>query len=330
MSAMPFVHRLSGNRYLPAVVLIVIVSAAAALFAGSYSLAMAHPTPHRVPVGVVGRDPVVARFVTALDAQLSTRLEVHTFPDHQAALGDVERQRVFAVLERRPPGDHITLGLVPAAGASIARVIGAAAPAASAATRTTLGVTDLKPLQATDPQGLVIFYITLAAVIVGFIGAAQLSVHAAALTPPERFAAIVAYSALGGFSIAATVDWRLHALRLPFTESWAILSLTMMTCGLVFTMFHIFMGRWALLPTWVLLVLLGNPASGGAVSWLLLPQPLGSLGRWLPPGASVNAQHTAIYFHGHQYVFPYAVLACWAVVAGAVSWTWRHRRYPKQ
>ena len=61
------------------------------------------------------------------------------------------------------------------------------------------------------------------------------------------------------------------------------------------------------------MVLLGNPSSGGAVSWPLLPSALGQIGRWLPPGRLVNAQHTAVYYQGHQVVFP--------------SWCWRPGRW---
>jgi hypothetical protein len=90
-------------------------------------------------------------------------------------------------------------------------------------------------------------------------------------------------------------------------------------------MFNTLVGRWAMLPTWGLMVLLGNPSSGGAVSWPLLPSVLGVIGQWLPPGASINAQHTAVYFPGHQHAFPFLVLAGWALLSSAVFWIWRHR-----
>ncbi|SCD93053.1 hypothetical protein GA0115246_108134 [Streptomyces sp. SolWspMP-sol7th] len=149
--------------------------------------------------------------------------------------------------------------------------------------------------------------------------------HARGLDPLERIACTAVYALLGGFTIAAVVDWWLGALHLPFTQSWLILAFTMFTCGMVFTMFNTLVGRWAMLPTWGVMVLLGNPSSGGAVSWPLLPSVLGHIGQWLPPGASVNAQHTAVYFRGHQHLFPYLVLAAWALVSCAVFWIWRHR-----
>jgi hypothetical protein len=112
---------------------------------------------------------------------------------------------------------------------------------------------------------------------------------------------------------------------LPFVESWLILALTMFVSGMVFSMFNTLFGRWAMLPTWGLMVIIGNPSSGGAVSWPLLPSPLGTIGRWLPPGGSVNAQHTAVYFQGHQHAFPFLVLGGWALLSCAVFWVWRHR-----
>jgi hypothetical protein len=134
---------------------------------------------------------------------------------------------------------------------------------------------------------------------------------------------------LGGLTIIAAVEWVLGALRLPLAESWLILSLTMFTCGAVFHMFNSLFGRWALAPTWILLVMLGNPSSGGAVSWPPLPSLLSKVGRWLPPGAAVNAQHTAIYFGQNQNAFPFVVLLVWAAVACAVfGFRRRTRRLP--
>ncbi|MFJ9910783.1 ABC transporter permease [Actinacidiphila glaucinigra] len=322
-------HPSGLSRYRPAAVIVLLLAVGAGLFAGSYSFAMAHPTPHHVPIGVVDDSPQLQKFVAGMDSGLSTELVQRRFATRAAAVDAVDRQHVFAVAQTRAGGGTVSFDLVPAAGASVARVLAAAAPVAASQAGVRLSLGDLRPLQPGDPQGLAIFYITLAAVIVGFLGAVQLTVHASELRPLERFATIVVYSVLGSLSIVAVVDWGLHVLRLPFLQSWAILTLTMVTSGLVFTAFYMLFGKWAILPTWLLMVLLGNPSSGGAVSWLLLPQPLGAVGRWLPPGASVNAQHNAIYFSGNQYAFPYLVLFGWAVAAAAVAWTWRRRRYPQ-
>ncbi|WP_432026904.1 ABC transporter permease [Streptomyces sp. 1222.5] len=318
--------RFRASPFLPATVLLLLIAAAAGLFAGSYTYAMANPTPHSIPTAVIGPygDPAARRFVGAMEQALDTSLRLREYGDRADAVRAVDEQKVFAVFEA-PVGRAITLDVSSASGASVAQVLGEAAPKVGRATGTPVVVHDLKPLQKGDPRGLAIFYISLAAVIIGFVGAIQLSVHARALNPMERIGFTAAYAVLGGFVIAAVVDWLLGALDLPFAQSWAILSLTMFASGMVFTMFNTLVGRWAMLPTWGLMVLLGNPSSGGAVSWPLLPSPLGLVGRWLPPGASVNAQHTAVYFRGHQHAFPFLVLAGWALVSCAVFLIWRHR-----
>ncbi|MDG9720441.1 ABC transporter permease [Streptomyces sp. DH24] len=319
--------RFKESPLLPATVLVLILAAAAGLFAGSYTYSMADPTPHSIPVAVVGsyeQDRGKA-FLDGMEKALNASVKVHPYPGVGAARAAIDEQEVFAVFDVRDDGRSVVLELSGASGATVAEVLGEAAPAVGRRTGVAVTVRDIKPLQEGDPRGLAIFYVSLAAVIIGFVGAIQLSVHARALTPPERVAFTAAYAMLGAFAIAAAVDWLLGALDLPFAESWAILALTMFASGMVFTMFNTLVGRWAMLPTWGLMVLLGNPSSGGAVSWPLLPSPLGAIGRWLPPGASVNAQHTAVYFPGHEHAFPFLVLAGWALVSCAVFWIWRHR-----
>ncbi|WP_406012423.1 ABC transporter permease [Streptomyces sp. NBC_00984] len=314
-----------ASPYLPAVVLLFIIAAAAGLFAGSYTYAMANPTPRNIPAAVVGeldtpRDKV---FLGRLEVALDTSLVLHEYATEAEARLALEEQKVFAVLRSENGG--VGLDVASASGASVAQLLAESTLKVGEAAHVPVKVTDVKPLQRGDPRGLALFYISLAAVIVGFIGAIQLSVNAKALEPLERVGFTVVYALLGGFSIAAVVDWLLGSVDLPFVQSWMILAFTMFTTGMVFTMFNALMGRWAMIPTWGLMVMLGNPSSGGAVSWPLLPSVLGFIGRWLPPGASVNAQHAAVYYQGHQRVFPYLVLAGWALVSCTVFWVWRHR-----
>ncbi|MFF3957911.1 ABC transporter permease [Streptomyces sp. NPDC001890] len=314
-----------ASPYLPAVVLLFIIAAAAGLFAGSYTYAMANPTPRNIPAAVVGRPdtPRDKVFLDRLEDELNASLVLHEYATAAGARTALEEQKVFAIL--RPENGGVGLDIASASGASVAQLLAESTLKVGEAAHVPVKVTDVKPLQRGDPRGLALFYISLAAVIVGFVGAIQLSVHAKALEPLERIGFTIAYALLGGFAIAAVVDWLLGSVDLPFVQSWMILSLTMFTTGMVFTMFNALIGRWAMLPTWGLMVMLGNPSSGGAVSWPLLPSVLGFIGRWLPPGASVNAQHAAVYYQGHQRIFPYLVLAGWLLVSCTVFWVWRHR-----
>ncbi|MFI9820692.1 ABC transporter permease [Streptomyces sp. NPDC052013] len=324
---MPDMPRVKDSPFLPATVLVLILGAAAGLFAWSYTYTMANPTPRSIPAAVVGPyEQARARaFLEGMEKALNASVEVRPYDTAAEARLAIEEQAIFGIFEVRDLGRTVTLDVSGASGASVAEVLSEAARGVGEKTGTTVTVRDIKPLQPGDPRGLAIFYISLAAVIIGFVGSIQLSVHARALNPLERIAFTAAYALLGGFAIAAAVDWLLGTLDLPFVESWLILALTMFTSGMVFTMFNTLIGRWAMLPTWGLMVLVGNPSSGGAVSWPLLPSALGAIGRWLPPGASVNAQHTAVYFPGHQHAFPFLVLAGWSLLACGVFLTWPHR-----
>ncbi|MFF0739892.1 ABC transporter permease [Streptomyces sp. NPDC004111] len=314
------------SPFLPATVLVLILAVAAGLFAGSYTYSMANPTPHRIPVAVAGDPgaPQIKALVAGTDLALPGSLTVTDYPTYAQAREAMDEQKAFAVL-RAQGRDGLAMDLSGASGASVAQVLDETAVQVGKEAGIKVTVKDVRPLQKGDPRGLALFYISLAAVIIGFVGAIQLSVHARGLNPAERIGFTAAYALLGGFAVAAVVDWLLGALDLPFVESWLILALTMFTSGMVFTMFNTLMGRWAMLPTWGVMVLLGNPSSGGAVSWPLLPSLLGHIGQWLPPGASVNAQHTAVYFQGHQHLKPFLVLAGWALVSSTVFWVWRHR-----
>ncbi|WP_019547963.1 hypothetical protein [Streptomyces sulphureus] len=320
-------RRFRDSPFLPGCVLVLIIGAAAGLFAGSYTYAMANPTPRNIPTAVVGSPsgiPESERFLDGMERALDSSMRLRHFADRKDAVRAVEEQRIFAILDAQQRG-VVRLDVSSASGATVAETLQRTGPEVGRSVGVRVDVHDLKPLSRGDPRGLAIFYISLAAVIIGFVGAIQLSVHAAGLTPGERIGFTAGYAVFGGFAVCAVVDWLLGSVRLPFVTSWGIIALTLFASGMVFTMFNALFGRWAMIPTWGLMVLLGNPSSGGAVSWPLLPSVLGEIGKWLPPGASVNAQHTAVYFPEHQLLQPYLVLAGWAVLSCGAFWIWRHR-----
>ena len=63
-------------------------------------------------------------------------------------------------------------------------------------------------------------------------------------------------------------------------------------------------GRWAIVPTWLFFVVLGNSSRGGAVSPPLLPAPFAFVSQWLPSGATVTSLRNAIYFPDYQHARP--------------------------
>src|SRR5919204_28137 len=65
----------------------------------------------------------------------------------------------------------------------------------------------------------------------------------------------------------------LGRLPVPVATTWGILALHVLAVASFASLISVLMGRWAILPTWLFFVVLGNSSSGGAVSPPLLPPP---------------------------------------------------------
>ncbi|MGC5412000.1 ABC transporter permease, partial [Streptomyces sp. DT225] len=153
----------------------------------------ANPTPHRVPTAVVS-EPDTSRgreFVAGMDKALDASLAIRVYPTAAAAREALDEQKVFAIVRSGARG--VSLDVAAASGAAVAQLLAESAVKVGDALDIPVAVQDVKPLQKGDPRGLALFYISLAAVIIGFVGAIQLSVHARALIPAERIGFTILY-----------------------------------------------------------------------------------------------------------------------------------------
>lgn len=68
-----------------------------------------------------------------------------------------------------------------------------------------------------------------------------------------------------------------------------------------------------------LIILLGNPFSGASSAPEMLPEPVGTIGQWLPPGAGASLLRSVSFFDGAAAIGPALTLAWWAALGlGAV------------
>jgi hypothetical protein len=297
---------------LPALIVLLVISCVAGLYVYSYSVALGAPRPRSVPIDVVGLSPsaVEAAFDRAADgAVVATRV-----PSVAAARADIDQQRSYGAVVRTGRGSAELL-VSSASGPSVSRVLEADADVVGAGLGLALSVRDVHPASSRDPSGVVFFYVALASVIMGFIGAIQTRVNAPQLT----LRAEVAWDVLRSVSVALVITVVVGPLvqlePVPFLPTWGVLALTALTAGSTYACWRILVGnRWAMLPTWLLFVLVSSPASGGAVADPLLPPVLAAVGRFLPTGAAVAALRDLTYFWSFPHAEPYVVLAVWAVV----------------
>jgi hypothetical protein len=288
------------------------------LFVASYSLALGDPVPHHIGTALVGDPAGQASTMDAVQRVADDGLVFRDYTSVPEALHAIDEQNVYAGLDLTSPAP--TLYVASAAGASVSRVLDQVATADPA-----VRVVDTHPLGTHDPNGVEIFYLMLVATIVGFITVFQVGANAGAISV-RRWIAFVAGLAAGASSVFTLVDGPLlHRLTLPVLESWGILALHILAVASFCSLMIMLIGRWAIVPTWLLFVVLGNSSSGGAVAPPLLPGPFAFVSQWLPSGATVTSLRNAVYFPAWQHIQPIAVLATWAAVLFAAMVVVSHR-----
>ena len=303
MSAPTEHHRSATER---AVIIAVLAVIMGSLFVASYSLALGDPVPHHIDAALVGDPAEHESTVDGVQRVAHGGLVFHHYASTQAALHAVDEQDIYAALDLTSPTP--TLYVASAAGASVARVLEQVAVADPA-----VRVVDTHPLGTHDPNGVEIFYLMLVATIVGFITVFQVGANAGPFSP-RRWTAFVVGLAVGASLVFTLVDGLLlHRLTLPILESWGILALHILAVASFCSLMVVLIGRWAIVPTWLFFVVLGNSSSGGAVAPPLLPAPFAFVSQWLPSGATVTSLRNAVYFPNCQHLQPIAVLAVWAV-----------------
>jgi hypothetical protein len=278
--------------------------------AAAYTVALGRPFPRHLPVGVVGTpSPATA---TALQIE-SHEFDIRPYPSRAAAVADVDRQRITAVVDAGTSPPQLLISS--ASGASTARVLTQLDQPEPG--RFALQIVDLHPLPPSDPAGLATFYLIIAATILGFVTMFQLRANVKTLTLKRWLAAVALLAVVGGGALATVAGPILGALSAPLPELWLLVSVQVAIAALFNSTMLVLIHRWAIIPTWAVFILLGNTSSGGAVSASLLPQPFAFLNHALPSGAAVSAIHSATYFPHDQRVMPLVVQGLW--LAGTLT-----------
>jgi hypothetical protein len=312
---------LRGHRWSPverAFVIAVLAIVMGSLFVTAYSMALGDPVPHRIDAALIGDPTAHAGTVSSVQSVADGALDFRRYGTVPAALDAMDQQNVYAALDLTSP--RPTLYVASAAGASVARVL-----ERISAVDPRVRVVDTHPLGMADPNGLEVFYLMLIATIVGFFTVFQVRQNAGGLSLRRWTAFVVGLAVAAPLAFTLVVGPLLHLLALPVLESSGIVALQLIAAASFTSLMAVLIGRWAVLPTWLFFVILGNSASGGAVAPPLLPVPLAFVSQWLPSGATVTALREAVYFPADQHAQPIAVLATWATVLFTAMLVVSHR-----
>jgi hypothetical protein len=274
------------------------------LFVTTYTLALGDPVPRHIGAALVGDPKTHGRTVQAVQRVSRRSLDFARYDSAAAALRAIDRQQVYTALDLDAP--RPTLYVASAAGASVARVLEKIAVVAPS-----VRVVDTHPLAKSDPNGLDIFYLMLVATIIGFLTVFQTRANAGPLSL-GRWVGFVVIFAVAASLVLTLVEAVLHRLEVPFVEVWGTLAVHILGVASFASAMSVLIGPWAIVPTWLLFVVLGNSSSGGAVSPALQPAAFAFVSQWLPSGATVTSLRDAIYFPQYQHARPILVLAAWA------------------
>jgi hypothetical protein len=302
-----------------AAVVATLAIAVGSLFLASYTLALGDPVPRRIDTAVVGNASSHRAVLDEIEKLADGGVDFHPYPTLADATGAIDRQQVYAALDLTQPTPR--LYVASASGASVERVF-----LSVAAADPQLRIVDTRPLPPSDPEGLDVFYLVMAATVLGFLTVFQVRLNAGGLSLRRWTVFVLSFGLAASLVLVLVAGPLLHRLALPVLESWGILALQLITVAAFASAMAVLIGRWAILPTFLLFMVVGNPSSGGAVAPPLLPSLFGTISPWMPSGATVTALRAAIYFPSYQHVHPVAVLAVWAVVCLGAMLVVSHRR----
>jgi hypothetical protein len=166
---------------------------------------------------------------------------------------------------------------------------------------------DLAPPTANDPRG-------------AGLAASALPITLAGLLPEvwTRFTAAVVFAAVAGTTIAALLRYVFGSIDRNVWGVAAGLTLGLLAAGLSMLGLGSLFGRGGLAVGALLALLLGNPLSGLNSAPEMLPSSWGTLGQWLPQGATATLLRSTAFFDGAGATTAIAMLTCWAVAGSTL------------
>ena len=286
-------------------------------FAFFYVGAFHDPTPHHVPVAVVGPPAVAAQ----LNRLAGDPLDARQAGSRSDALSQIDDREVYGAYEAATNRLFVASAANRATAVALEQTFNLIAAARHGPA---VQVTDVKPLPPKDPNGTAAFYAVVAWMFGGYIGATLIGlIGSPRSTSRQRAGARI--GALAGFAIVSGI-LSVVMLRASFgvftghvVALCAIAMLTIFASGAATAGIQAAAGPAGTGLVILVFVILGNSASGGPFARPLLPWLWRTIGGVLPPGASVDLSRSALFFGGARIVGPILVLVVWAVLGTALA-----------
>ncbi|MEU9269210.1 ABC transporter permease [Streptomyces sp. NPDC048251] len=303
---------MSATRRLIAVVLLVPTVAAVALWA--FAWPAARTAPRDLPLGVAGPPAATAQ----LEKQLTRHegaFEIHHYADATAARDAVEDRTVYGAVVVTAEGSELLTAS--AASPLVAQLLQQAVAQQAAASGTRVETVDVVAAPAADPRGSALGASVLPLALAGIAAGALVSLLG--LRGIRAVIALVGAAALVGSVAAALAHSWLGVLTGDWWAEAAVLGLSTLAVSAAVAGCAALLGTPGIGAVSFVVMFLGNPFSGAASAPRMLPEPVGVIGQWLPPGAGTTLLRSVSFFDGAAATGPALTLVWWAALGlGAV------------
>jgi hypothetical protein len=290
--------------------IIVALTVALAILAIAFALPAARSKPHDIPIGAAGPQAASGQVADMLEQHAPGAFAVTYYPG-EAALRDAIRNRdVYGGISFGPDGRSLLI----ATGGSpmIAQMLTQMGNGIAQQAGVPLHTEDLAPPTAKDPRGAGLAASALPITLAGLLpGVALVLLLRRELW--TRFVAAVVFAAGAGITIAALLRYVFGSIDQSIWGVAAGLTLGLLAAGLTMLGLGSLFGRVGLAVGALMALLLGNPLSGLNSAPEMLPSGWGTVGQWLPQGATATLLRSTAFFDGAGATTAIAVLSCWAV-----------------
>lgn len=305
------------------IAVIVLIPALVALALWAFAWPAARTAPRDVPIGIAGPASAAAQLEQRFE-QREGAFDVHRYDDEAAARTAIKDRVVYGAVVVTDEGPRL---LTASAGSPVVAQLLRDAVTAQVPGGAQVPVTDVVPTPSGDPRGSALGASILPLAPAGVAAGAVVALMR--LRGLRAATALIGASVLAGITATALAGSRLGVLTGSWWAEAGVLGLAVLAVGATAAGLAALIGTPGLALGGLLIVLLGNPFSGAASAPGLLPEPVGMIGQWLPPGAAATLLRSVAYFDGNGAGGAVLTLSLWAGLGlVAVLLTGRRRGKP--
>jgi hypothetical protein len=297
---------------LRAIGIAIVVVVVQAVIIPMFAAPAANLAPRNLPIVIAGPPQATAGLTAAIERAQPGAFKVSQVPDAAAADQLLRDREAYAaaVVEPRGASLHTAPGASPAVAALLVQ----------ASTNLSGGrpvpVVEVVPADPDDPRGAGFAAGFLPLALTGMIAGIVLTllIHNRA----AKLVGLIIFGLVAGLAGAGVLQLWLGLLPGDYLLNAGAIGLFATATSAALAGLGAVLGRAGIILGVVAVFLVGNPLSGVASAPELLPQPWGTVGQYLPPGAGATLLRSTAFFDGAAATIPLSVLLGYAIIGLAL------------